>query len=148
MSLFNRQLQAAHDYLELGLPLEANEEIESIAPESKTLAEVLAVRVEIFRVLGQWELMAAVARQFCGQRPDEPEPFLSLALATRHAVGLQEALAVLARVAPRFDGHAPMLYRLACYAARARLCEAIRLDEVCRELARVEPDLLALHPLD
>ena len=119
----------------------------------KTLAEVLAVRVEIFRVLGQWELMAAVARQLCGQRSDKPAHFLSLAFATRRAVGLQEALAVLATVAPRFPGCAAILYHLACYAAqlghldaaRARLAEAIRLDEVCRGMAGADPDLVSLR---
>ena len=153
MAPFDRHLQAAQGYLELGLPLEANEEIENIEPEMKTLSEVLAVRVEIFRVLGEWELMQGVARQLCHQRPDEPQPFISLAYATRRAVGLQEALAVLATVANRFPRCATILFNLACYAAqlghldsaRARLAEAIKLDEVCRQMALAEPDLAALH---
>ncbi len=67
MTPFNGHLQAAVGYLELGLPLEANEEIEAIEPEMKTLSEVLAVRVEIFRALGKWELMRIVCRQLCHQ---------------------------------------------------------------------------------
>ena len=118
MSPFNRQLVAACGYLELGMPLEANEEIESIEPELKTLSEVLAVRVDIFRALGKWELMEIVARQLCHQRPDEPGPFISLGYATRRAIGLQEALAVLATVANRFPTCAVILYNIACYAAQ------------------------------
>ena len=149
MTLFDRHLQAAQGYLELGQPLEANEEIESIEPEMKTLSEVLVVRVEIFRALEAWELMEAVCRQLCHRRPDDVEAYLSLGFATRRAIGLQEALAVLAHMANRFPEEPMLLFNLACYAAqlghldsaRARLAEAIKLDEVCREMARADPDL-------
>ena len=52
---YDRHLQAAVGFLELGMPLDANEEVEAIEPEMQTLSEVLAVRVEIFRALGKWE---------------------------------------------------------------------------------------------
>lgn len=45
---YERHLRAARGYLDLGLPLEAHEEIESIKPEMHTLSEVLAVRVFVF----------------------------------------------------------------------------------------------------
>ena len=153
MTPFERHLQAAQGYLELGLPLEANEEIEQIPPEFKTVAEVLAVRVEIFRALDAWDLMEAVARQLCQRRPDDVQAYLSLAFATRRAIGLQEALAVLAKVANRFPEEPTILFNLACYAAqlghldsaRARLAEAIKLDPFCRQMALSDPDLAPLH---
>lgn len=153
MDPLTRHLQAAQGYLELGLPLEANEEVEQIVPELKTLSEVLAVRVEIFRALAKWDRMEAVARQLCQRRPDEPQSFVTLAFATRRAVGLQEALAVLATVSSRFPTCATILYNLACYAAqlghldsaRARLAEAIQLEPVCREMALADADLSPLH---
>lgn len=153
MTPFDRHLQAAIGYLELGLPLEANEEIEGIEPEMKTLSEVLAVRVEIFRSLSKWEMMEAVARQFCALRPDDEQGFISLGFATRRAVGLQEALAVLTTVAPRFPSCATILYNIACYAAqlghldsaRARLAEAIRMEVGYKELALADPDLVPLR---
>ena len=111
------------------------------------------MRVEIFRALGKWELMEAVCRQFCHQRPDEPESFISLGFATRRAIGLQEALAVLATVANRFPEEATILFNLACHAAqlghldsaRAKLAEAIKLNEVCRALVPEDEDLAELH---
>ncbi len=153
MTPYDRHLQAAQGYLELGMFLEANEEIEFIPPEMKMLSEVLAVRVEIFRALGKWDLMEIVARQLCQQRPDEPEPFILLGYATRRAVGLQEALTVLATVANRFPTCATILYDLACYAAqlghlnsaRARLAEAIMLEPACREMALADTDLVELR---
>ena len=153
MTPYDRHLQAAQGYLELGMALEANEEIESIPPEMKTLVEVLTVRAEIFRVLGAWDLMAAVARQLCHRRADDPQNFILLGYATRRAIGLPEALAVLATVANRFPTCATILFNLACYAAqlghldsaRARLAEAIKLDPFCHQMALDEPDLCPLH---
>ncbi len=153
MTLYDRHLQAAVGYLELGMPLDANDEIEAIEPEMKTLSEVLAVRVEIFRALSKWELMEVVARQLAFQQPDEPQSFITLAFATRRAIGVQEALAVLAQVANRFPTCAMILYNLACYAAvlghldvaRNRLAEATKLEPACRQMALVDPDLSALH---
>ena len=153
MTPFDRHLHAAVGFLELGMPLDANEEIESIEPELKTLSEVLAVRLRIFRALGKWELMGAVARQLTIQQPDDPEWFISLAFATRRTIGVQEALAVLAQVANRFPTCADILYDLSCYAAqlghltsaRARLAEAIKLDAVYQDRALAEPDLVALY---
>ena len=153
MSPFARHLQAAQGYLELGLPLEAHEEIEDTEPELRTRTDVLILRLEVFQVLEKWELMRTIAQQLCNRQPDEPDSFLALATATRRAIGLQEALAVLATVAPRFPTCATILYNLACYAAqlghldsaRARLAEAIKLEPRCREMALVDPDLEPLR---
>lgn len=114
---------------------------------------MLAVRVEVFRALAKWEMMEAVARQFCALRPDDEQGFISLGFAIRRAVGLQEALAVLATVAPRFPSCATILYNIACYAAqlghldaaRARLAEAIQIDPACRVMALADEDLAPLH---
>ena len=153
MSPYDRHLQAAIGYLELGLPLEANDEIENIVPEMKTLSEVLVVRAAIFQALGKWDLMQTVARQLCHLRPDDPQGFVFLAFATRRLVGLQKALAVLTTVASRFPNCAAILYNIACYAAqlghldsaRARLAEAIELDAAFRKMALADPDLVPLH---
>jgi hypothetical protein len=58
-----RLLVAAQGYLELGLPLDANGEIENMDPKVRHVPEVLAVRVGIYRALEKWELMQVVARQ-------------------------------------------------------------------------------------
>lgn len=153
MDLLTRHLHAAQGYLELGLPLEAHQEIEDIEPAMRTLTEVLVLRVAVFQALEKWELMRTIARQLTMRQPDEPDWFLALATATRQAIGVQEALAVLATVANRFPTCATIFYNLACYAAqlghldaaRARLAEAIKLDSACRDLALVDPDLVALR---
>lgn len=153
MTPYKRHLQAAVGFLELGMALDANDEIEAIEPARKTCSEVLSVRVEIFHALSKWELMEVVARQLVFQQPDEPQNFISLAFATRRAIGVQEALAVLARVANRFPTCATILYNLACYAAvlghvevaRKRLAEATKLEPAFRKMALDDSDLSALH---
>ena len=153
MTPFDRHLQAAQGFLELGLPLDAHEELEQIEPEMRTLATVLVVRVEIFCALGKWELMKIVARHLTIRQPDEPQWFISLAFATRRATGLQEALAVLVQVANRFPTCAAILYNATRYAeqlghlnvARNRLAEAVSLKPAFRKMALDDSDLTALH---
>ena len=153
MTPFDRHLQAAAGWLELGLPLEAHEELEEIEPELRTLSPVLAVRVHIYQKLGKWEHMEVVCRQLCAQQPDEPQWFLSLGYATRRAFGLQEALAVLAQVANRFPACAAIHLQLGLLRGPARAsgrcpptaCRGIKLDPVCRAMAQGDPDLAALH---
>ena len=153
MSDFHRHLQAARGYLDLGMALDAHEEIEDIEPELRIRTEVLILRVDIFEALGKWDLMETIARQLCRRQPDDPQWFISLGYATRRSVGVQEALAVLATVADRFPEEALILHNLACYAAqlghldsaRARLAEAIKPDSACQEMALADPELAALH---
>ena len=97
--------------------------------------------------------MEVVAHQLAFQQPDEPQSFISLAFATRRAIGVQEALAVFARVANRFPACATILYNLACYAAQLghldvacnRLSEATKLEPAFRKMALTDPDLATLR---
>lgn len=152
MTPFERHLTAASGFLELGLPLDANEELEQIEPEMRSLSEVFVVRLGIYRALEKWELVETLARRLCELRPDEPQWFIALAYALRHLAGFQEALAVLAHAANRFPDEPMLLYNLACYAcqlghlhsAKARLGEAIKLAPSCRDMARKDEDLKPL----
>ena len=58
-----RFFEAACGYLQLAMPLEANEELEKIDPFNKAAPEVLALRVEIYRKLKKWELMREIAKR-------------------------------------------------------------------------------------
>lgn len=152
---FDRHLQAAQGYLDLGLPLDAHEELEGIEPELRHLTEVLTLKVPIFKALAKWTLMEAVAKELCIRRHDEPQWLLALAEAIRHGRSMQEGLEVLVQGAMRFPEEAWIFYRLATYhvqlgyldAARGRLAEAVRLDPVLREVARDDPDLAPLRAL-
>src|SRR5262245_61448890 len=56
-------LQSAQGFLDLGLHLEANSELERIDPYLRAAPEVLTLRVDIYRKLEKWELMEVVAKK-------------------------------------------------------------------------------------
>jgi hypothetical protein len=49
--------------------LDANEELERIDPEVRHVAEVLTVRLEVYRSLKKWELMRTVAARLAAHDP-------------------------------------------------------------------------------
>lgn len=150
MTPFDRHLQAATGFLELGLPHEADEELDLIELEMRSLSEVLAVRAGVYQALQQWAPMETVCQQLCRLRSDEPQWLVMLAHATHRCRSLQDALGVLVQAAMRFPEEPIIFFNLACYqaqlgyldAARGRLKEAIKLAPVCRRMALEIPTWL------
>ena len=150
---FERHLQAAVGYLELGLPVEAQEQLESIEPRMRGRVAVLIVRLGIFHALGAWGSMEAVAAQLCAQRPDESQWPLTLAYAVRCGRSLQDAQEILLVATRRFPKDAILHYNLACNAAqlgrlpaaRDHLRRACRLRRRLRAIAREDQELAPLH---
>lgn len=147
-----RLLLSAQGFLELGLPLDANEEIENIDPDVRHLPEVLAVRVGIYQALEKWELMQTVARKLAQYAQDEPQWTISWAYATRRAVSLEAARAILLEAVERLPEVATYHFNLACYecqlgdlgSAKARLQRAIELHGAYRLRALEDKDLKPL----
>ena len=110
-----KYLTAAQGYLELGLPLEANNEIENMSAEVRHLPEVLEVRVGIYRKLEKWELMQTVAKQLALHNPDEPQFTVWWAYATRRADSLDAARLILVNAVERLPEVPIFLFNLACY---------------------------------
>jgi tetratricopeptide (TPR) repeat protein len=149
MSAIDRGLQAAVGYLELGMLVEANEEIENLAPELKTSSPVLGVRLEIYRAAEKWSLMEVVARELWKRHPDEPVYWNDLAWAVRRADSINAAQKILLDAVERFPGDALTHFNIACYAcqlgdielAKTRVGKAIQLDAKFKMLALDDPDL-------
>lgn len=144
-----RHLTAAHGFLELGMPLEANAELERIDPYVRHVPEVLAVRVEIYRALEKWELMSTVTKKLAEYDPISPKWALLLAYALRRAESIESARQILLTVAERFPSVAVVHYNLACYecqlrnyhAAKERLKTAFKIDPALRAQALEDADL-------
>ena len=144
-----KHLTAAQGFSELGMFLDANEELEQIDPEVRHLPGVLAVRVGIFRALEAWPLMQVVARQLALHEPDEPQWTISWAYATRRADSLDAARLILVNAVERLPGVAVFAFNLACYeaqlgdvaSAKAHLSRAIELRGDLRLRALEELDL-------
>jgi tetratricopeptide (TPR) repeat protein len=107
--------QAAAGYVELGMFLEANAELDEIDPFNRAAPEVLAVRIAIYRGLGKWELMKEIAKRLADFQPNEVRWTISLAYATRRADSIQAAKEVLLNAEPKFPKEAAIKYNLGCY---------------------------------
>jgi hypothetical protein len=62
--------QAAAGYVELGMFLEANMELDRIDPFNRAAPEVLALRIAIYHGLKKWKLMREIAKRLADFQPD------------------------------------------------------------------------------
>jgi tetratricopeptide (TPR) repeat protein len=107
--------QAGAGYVELGMFLEADTELDKIDPFNRAAPEVLAIRLAIYRGLQKWELMREIAKRLADFQPNEIQWTISLAYATRRADSIQAAKEVLLNAEPKFPKEAAVKYNLACY---------------------------------
>ncbi len=105
------QRETAQGYLELGMTLEAMEEIESLSPSEKYRPDVLGVRLEIYRAAGSWSLMEVVARELLRTMPEHPDPWSHLAFAVRRNNSLEASRELLEAAALRPENVGPKLAR-------------------------------------
>ena len=147
-----RHLMAAEGYVELGMHLEANGELEEINADFRHLPEVLAIRLQIYRALEKWDLMQVVARALARQEPENVHWAVSWAYATRRAESIGAAKAILLEAVEQYPVEAILHYNLACYecvlgemeVAQARLYHALKLDPSFRLKALMDEDLAPL----
>jgi len=148
-----RAVQAALGWLELGLPEEARGELAALAPAHAAHRDASVCRLAIASHESAWPEARDWAEHLVVLEPDEPQWTISLAYATRRALSLPAAEAILRAAWTRFPREAVIPYNLACYAAqlgrldeaRTLLAEAVVLDESVMDLAAQDPDLLPLQ---
>lgn len=144
--------QAAAGYVELGMFLEADTELDKIDPFNRAAPQVLALRITIYRGLEKWELMQEIAKRLADFQPDELQWTISLAYASRRADSIQRAKEVLLNAEPKFPKEAVIKYNLACYfcqtgdiqKAKSYLMKAFEIDLNWRMAALEDQDLKPL----
>jgi tetratricopeptide (TPR) repeat protein len=147
-----QRCQAAVGYVELGMFLEANAELDEIDPFNRAAPEVLALRVAIYRGLERWELMEEIAKRLADFQPDDVQWAISLAYATRRADSIRAAKEVLLAAEPKFPKEGAIKYNLACYfcqtgdiqKAKNYLRKAFEIDSNWRTTALEDEDLKLL----
>jgi thioredoxin-like negative regulator of GroEL len=143
------RLTAAEGYIELGMPMEANAELEEIDADAREVPEVLRLRVPIYRALEKWELLQTVAKRLAIYDPDDVEATRTWADATRRTDYNEAARLILLNAIDRHPHSAALHYDLArieCQlgdvsAARARLTQAFNCDAGLRLRALDDADL-------
>ena len=149
----HRSLSAAVGYAELGMFPEAEDELDSIAPNLQHLPEVLGVRMELHSKQERWDWMRELASSLMRTNPDDPQWVISYAYATRRAHCLEAARDVLRAASSKFPNEPTIHYNLACYecqlgnleTSKLYLEDAFRLHPGFRESALKDPDLAAYH---
>src|SRR5260221_7029253 len=114
-NLFETRVLAAEGYIELGMPLDANAELELIDPERRDESKVLALRVRVYAALEKWELMQTVAKVLAQREPDNVQWTASWAYATWRTGCLNAARLIMVNAVERQPGVAIFHYNLACY---------------------------------
>jgi predicted Zn-dependent protease len=114
-ALDQRHRQAAVGYVELGLYLEADAELDKIDPFCRAVPEVLAVRLEIYAGLQKWELMQVVAEKLANYDPAEAQWRISFAYATRRTESIEKAREILLTALGSHPEEPTIHYNLACY---------------------------------
>lgn len=124
-------LRAAEGWLELGNHLEADAELDCIAPALRVHPSVLELRWQIYAASRKWHACVDIARAITKLKPNRAVGWIHHAYALHELKRTQEAFDVLLSVADKFPKESTIPYNLACYT-----CQLGRLDEAGAWLAR------------
>lgn len=146
---FERTLRAAQGYLELEMPSEALEEMNSLPPEYLHRPDVIRLRVGIALQASEWHIGLALSRQLCAMEPRESLGFIHAAYCLHELGRTAEAKQTLLDGPQTLLLEATYYYNMGCYHARLGEIEdaqvyverAFELDPAFRENARFDPDL-------
>ncbi len=143
-------------WLGLGLPPEADAEIEKIAPSRQSHPDVLEVRWQICAARKDWRACLDLADELRATATDRPASWINRAYSLRRVEGggLPAAQECLRQALALFPVEPVIPFNLACYAcqlgdlaeARKWLKRASRLESemVIKKMALKDPDLEAL----
>ncbi len=152
---YERQLQAACGYAELGMFSESLAELDSIPTRLQRRPEVLQLRLHHFMRAKRWGPALRVSQLLCRVAPDCGTGFLHAGFCL-HQLGKTAAARNLLMTGPVALLKEPIYYyNLGCYdallgdikRAAANLQISFKMDASLREIARNDPDLKALHAL-
>jgi tetratricopeptide (TPR) repeat protein len=147
-----RELNASIGYLELGMYVEALDEMESIQPEEKNSSTVLGIRLDIYRTAQNWKMMEVVASELKRGQSDDPDHWNNLAFSIRRKDSIKAAQTLLLEGLEKFPNEPLCYYNLGCYAcqlgdmedAKKLVGEAIKMDSKFKLLALDDEDLVEL----
>jgi tetratricopeptide (TPR) repeat protein len=146
-------LQRAQGWLELRLPLEANEELDETQPAMRAHPEVLKLRYLVYDAVKKWDMALEIAACLHHQLPDDPWGGTHAGAALFALGRAQEAKDLTLKLAVQFPKDWPVRYNLACYCAKLGEIEeaqrwfaaAMQIDpKSVRRAAVNDPDLDAI----
>jgi len=146
-------VRAAQGWIELGDYVEADKELDGIAPELRSHPDVLEARWEIYARAKKWEMCLDIAERIVQVCPGRAGGWIHRSFALHELGQTQEAFDKLLPVGDKFRKIWLIPYNLACYCAQLRRLDesrewfkaAMAIDEkTVREAAIDDPDLKPL----
>ena len=153
MEDYERSIQAAQGYTELGMHHEALKELDSLVMVVKKRPDVLELRILILMQAKKWRVALQVSRELCEIRPNATIGFIHTAFCLHELGRSNEAKSVLLSGPAELIDEPTYHYNLACYecvlgnleSAQAHLETSILLDKNLKYFARNDPDLKPLN---
>ena len=145
-----KMVEIAAGYFELGMLEEAVAELDGLGRRKRL--GVLTVWSAELRIANRWAEMLGITQILVKLYPEEPETWISLADATRHAKSVHEALMILRNAENVFPEDSHLKFQLGCYycqtgdlgKARDSVRTAMKLHEVWAKIATHDEDLKLL----
>lgn len=155
MEDFERKIQAAQGYSELGMTDEALEELDSIAPPHCERPDFMEMRLLILLHAHRWKEALTAARKLCKAAPASSAGYIHSAFCLHELGRTEEAKSLLLSGPPALLDEPTYHYNLACYecaldnleSAQAHLETTFAMDRKFREFAKTDPDLVKLRDL-
>ena len=143
-----RHLEAAEGWLELGLHLEANAELEKITPQLQDHPDVLELRWHVYAKEMKWEASVDVANAIIERAPDRSDGWIHRSFALHEMKRTQEAYDELLPAVANFPNVWTVPYNLACYTSMLHqfdealkwLKRAMAVDQKTVQLAAIEDE--------
>jgi tetratricopeptide (TPR) repeat protein len=149
---FERTMQAAEGFFQLGMLQDAWNELEELQPTWRHFSQVALLRVHVLNNLERWEEAATIGRGALRDYPQFGPLYLATAHALRHCQDAAAAKAVIMEGESVLKDEAIFYWMLACYDcqmgnlgdARAELRIALELDNSMPLGALENADLVPL----
>src|SRR5581483_3147774 len=119
-------LKAAEGWLELGNHLEAEAELENIAPALRVHPDVLSLRWQISAKSKKWETCVDLGVAIVTTDPTRPDGWIHRSFALHELKRTEEARELLGLAAGLFPDNWTIRYNLACYACQLGNLEEAR----------------------
>ena len=111
-------MQRAQGWLELKLPLDANEELDEVQPQLRAHPEVLKLRYQVYADAKQWPMAYEIANTLNRELPQDEFGVVHAAVALYRMGKTRAAKELSLDVAERFPKDWSVRYNLACYCAQ------------------------------
>ena len=153
---YDWQFRAACGYAELGMTRESMSELNAIDQEFQNRPEVLQLRLHHLMRDKRWATALRISQKLCRAAPDCSAGFLHAGFCLHELGKTAQAKATLLKGPATLLQEPIYYYNMGCYDAllgnlhdaRENLETSFQMDITFRELAKKDPDLQAIQPIE